>query len=129
MRTRLKPSICSGIPPEISVSDMLIRSRLQPAWEWQAIFKWDKNIILRVGWYDTVYFMQFREIFLGDLHCRYSAKFGFDPRDAKMTHFRYTDTGDLELVRDLSERERHAESIKHQVEFLRVFRDGSVETT
>jgi hypothetical protein len=77
----------------------------------------------------TVYFVQFKDIFLGDLHCRYSAKFGFDPKDAKITHFRYTDTGDPEEVTELNDNERYAESIKNQVEFLRIFRDGAIEKT
>ncbi len=114
---------------EISVSDMMIRSRLQPAWTWDAPVKDGLKIVLHVGWYDTVYFMQFKDIFLGEMHCRYSAKFGFNPKDAKLTHFRYTDTGDLEEIKDLNEKERHADSIKTKVEFLRVFRDGSVERT
>lgn len=114
---------------EISVSDMLIRTRVQPAWTWESPTKFERSIILHVAWYDTVYFMQFKDIFLGDLHCRYSAKFGFDPKDAKITHFRYTATGDLEEVHELSESERHADSIKDQVEFLRIFRDGTVEKT
>ncbi|MBZ0256008.1 hypothetical protein K8I31_08100 [bacterium] len=114
---------------EIAASDMMIRSRIQPAWDWKLIFRDKKNVILHVGWYDTVYFMQFKDIFLGDLHCRYSAKFGFNPKDAKMTHFRYTDTGDLEELTQLNEKEKYAESIKSQVEFLRVFRDGTTERT
>src|ERR1051325_5898440 len=83
---------------EISVSDLLIRSRLQPSWDWQAPARANLNVLLHVGWYDTVYFMQFKDIFLGEMHCRYSAKFGFDPRAARLTHFRYTDTGELEEV-------------------------------
>lgn len=113
----------------ISVSDMLIRSRVQPAWTWEAPIRDGLNMILHVAWFDTVYFMQFKEVFLGEMHCRYSAKFGFDPREAKQVHFRYTDTGDLEEVRELNDRERYAESIKDKVEFLRVFRDGVTETT
>ena len=114
---------------EISVSDMLIRSRLQPAWDWQAPMKNDLNVVLHVGWYDTVYFMQFKDIFLGDLHCRYSAKFGFDPREAKITQYRYSDSGDLEEINELNDRERYADSIKNEVEFIRVFRDGTTEST
>ena len=114
---------------EISVSDMMIRSRLQPMWDWQAPKKHGLNVMLHVGWYDTVYFIQFKDIFFGDLHCRYSAKFGFDPKKAKVTHFRYTDAGDLDEVKQLNEKEKHAESIKDKVEFLRVFRDGTVERT
>lgn len=114
---------------EISVSDMLIRTRVQPAWTWEAPISFERNVILHVAWYDVVYFMQFKDIFLGDLHCRYSAKFGFNPQDAKITHFRYTATGDLEELQELSESERYADSIKDQVEFLRVFRDGTVEKT
>lgn len=114
---------------EISVSDMMIRTRVQPAWDWQLIYRLERTVILHVGWYDTVYFMQFKDIFLGDLHCRYSAKFGLDPKQAKMTHFRYSDSGDLEEFVQLNENEAHAESIKGQVEFLRVFRDGTTEST
>lgn len=114
---------------EISVSDMMIRSRVQPAWDWQAPIKTMRNVILHVGWYDTVYFMQFKDVFLGELHCRYSAKFCFDPHDAKMTHFRYDSRGQLEEVHDFNEREAHADSIKDKVEFLRVFRDGRIERT
>lgn len=114
---------------EISVSDMLIRSRIQPAWTWCAPARFERNVVLHVSWFDTVYFMQFKDIFLGDLHCRYSARFGFDPKDAKITHFRYTDTGNLEEVKELNESERYAESIKHQVQFLRLFRDGAIEKT
>jgi hypothetical protein len=113
----------------IGASDLMIRSRIQPAWDWQMATVDGLRVMLHVGWYDTVYFMQFKDVFLGSLHCRYSAKFGFDPREAEMTHFRYTDSGDLEEVTDLNEKECHADSIKDQVEFLRVFRDGSVETT
>lgn len=113
----------------ISVSDMLIRSRVQPPWDWKTLLGDALNMILHVGWYDTVYFMQFKGIFLGDMHCRYSAKFGFDPRDARLTHFRYTDSGDLEEITAFNEKERHADSIKDKVEFLRVFRDGTVEHT
>lgn len=87
------------------------------------------NIVLHVAWFDTVYFMQFKDIFLGDMHCRYSAKFGFDPKDAQITHFRYDEKGDLEEVTALNKQEEHADSIKDKVEFLRVFRDGSIETT
>lgn len=114
---------------EISVSDMLIRSRVQPAWNWSMPAKFDKNIVLHVTWFDTVYFMQFKDIFLGDLHCRYSAKFGFNPKDAKITQYRYTESGDLEEIRELNQAEKYADSIKGQVEFLRVFRDGTVEKT
>lgn len=113
----------------ISVSDMLIRSRVQPHWDWQSPISLNNHVILHVGWYDTVYFMQFKDVFLGEMHCRYSAKFGFDPKDAKVTHFRYTDSGNLEEVTELNEREQYANSIKDQVEFLRVFRDGTAETT
>lgn len=114
---------------EISISDMMIRSRVQPAWTWCAPIKFKRNVILHVSWFDTVYFMQFKDVFLGDLHCRYSARFGFDPKEAKITHFRYTDTGDLEKLGKLNDNERYADSIKDQVEFLRVFRDGTVEKT
>lgn len=114
---------------EISVSDMLIRTRLQPAWTWMAPSTFDRSVLLHVGWFDTVYFMQFKDIFLGKLHCRYSAKFGFDPKDARITHFRYTATGDLEEIADWTEQERYADSIKEQVEFVRVFRDGTTEST
>lgn len=113
---------------EISASDMLIRSRVQPAWSWEAPVCNKHNVVLHVAWFDTVYFMQFKDVFLGDHHCRYSARFGFDPKDAKITHFRYTDSGDLDELLDLNERERKAESIKDSVEFLRVFRDGTVES-
>ncbi|MBC3933769.1 hypothetical protein H8K47_00220 [Undibacterium sp. CY7W] len=81
------------------------------------------------SWYDTVYFMQFKDVFLGDLHCRYSAKFGFNPKDAKITHFRYTPSGELEELTSLSNAEIYADSIKHQVEFMRIFRDGTMEKT
>lgn len=114
---------------EISLSDMLIRSRLQPAWSWEAPMKFKQKVILHVAWFDTVYFMQFKDIFLGDMHCRYSAKFGFDPKEAKITHFRYTDSGELEELKKLNEAEKSAESIKSKVEFIRVFRDGHQETT
>lgn len=114
---------------EISVSDTLIRSRVQPSWAWELPTRNGLSVMLHVSWFDTVYFMQFKDIFLGDLHCRYSAKFGFDPKDAKITHFRYTDEGDLEEINGLSEREAQADSIKHEVEFLRVFRDGTTEST
>lgn len=114
---------------EINLSDMLIRSRVQPAWDWNAPSVTDKKVILHVAWYDTVYFMQFKDIFLGDLHCRYSAKFGFDPNDATITHFRYTEAGDLEEMTALDDREQHAASIKDQVRFLRIFRDGVIERT
>jgi hypothetical protein len=73
--------------------------------------------------------LQFKDVFLGDLHCRYSAKFGFDPKDAKITHFRYDERGHLDMIKSLNENERKADAMKDQVEFLRVFRDGSVETT
>jgi hypothetical protein len=115
---------------EINTSDMMIRLRVQPAWDWQAIIRnGHDDVVLHVGWYDTVYFLQFKDIFLGDLHCRYSAKFGFDPKDAKITHFRYDDRGHLDMIESLNENERKADAMKDQVEFLRVFRDGSVETT
>lgn len=114
---------------EISVSDMLIRTRLQPAWDWQSPIRNAMSVILHVGWYDTVYYLQFKDIFLGQLHCRYSAKFGFDPRDARITHFRYNESGHLEEVERLNAAEEHANSIKDKVEFLRIFRDGAVETT
>lgn len=114
---------------EISVSDMLIRTRVQPMWDWKMPFTIGRLVVLHVGWYDTVYFMQFKDVFLGDLHCRYSAKFGFNPKDAKITHFRYDDHGDIEEIAALNDQERHADSIKDKVEFLRVFRDGSTETT
>lgn len=113
----------------ISVSDQLIRTRVQPAWDWNALLVGDRTVILHVTWYDTVYFMQFKDVFLGELHCRYSAKFGFEPKDAKITHFRYTDSGDLEEIVEYDEREQHAESVKDQVRFLRVFRDGGIERT
>jgi hypothetical protein len=114
---------------EISVSDMMIRLRVQPGWDWKCPMKNGLNVMLHVGWYDTVYFMQFKDVFFGDLHCRYSAKFGFNPRQAKVTHFRYTDTGDLEELKEFNEKEKYAESIKDKVEFLRVFRDGTTELT
>ncbi|HDL7749360.1 TPA: hypothetical protein PXP51_001704 [Yersinia enterocolitica] len=114
---------------EISVSDMLIRTRVQPAWNWITPINLGNSVILHVGWFDTVYFMQFKDIFLGQLHCRYSAKFGFDPKDATITHYRYDDCGDLDLITDLNDAEKHANSIKDEVEFLRVFRDGTVEST
>lgn len=113
----------------ISVSDMLIRSRVQPAWEWNAPARSALSVLLHVSWYDTVYFMQFKDIFLGEMHCRYSAKFSFNPRDALMTHFRYNDSGDLEKVEPYNEAERHADSIKDKIEFLRVFRDKTTERT
>lgn len=113
----------------ISTSDMLIRSRVQPAWSWEAPAVSGKNVLLHVAWYDTVYFLQFRDIFLGTMHCRYSAKFSFDPHDATMTHYRYTDSGDLEEVTELNAAEKQADTIKDQVEFLRIFRDKTVETT
>lgn len=114
---------------EIAVSDMLIRSRIQPAWSWESPMAHGLSVLLHVAWYDTVYFLQFKDIFLGQLHCRYSAKFGFDPKDAKITHFRYNDTGDLEEFKTLNKFEKHADSIKDKVEFLRLFRDGTVEST
>ena len=114
---------------EISTSDMMIRSRIQPAWDWQSPMLNKLNVILHVGWYDTLYFMQFKDIFLGQMHCRYSAKFGFDPKDAKMTHFRYSDRGELEEINDWNEGEKYAESIKDKVEFMRIFRDGTSEST
>ncbi|MGM4924504.1 hypothetical protein AB8A31_16445 [Tardiphaga sp. 804_B3_N1_9] len=114
---------------EISVSDALIRTRIQPAWDWQAPIAYRTSVTLHVGWYDTVYFMTFKDIFLGQLHCRYSAKFGYDPREAKISHFRYDDHGDLELITSLSESEKYADLIKEKVEFIRRFRDGSSETT
>jgi len=114
---------------EISASDMMIRSRIQPAWDWQAIIMHDKKVVLHVGWYDTVYFLQFKDIFLGDLHCRYSAKFEYDPQQAKLTHFRYRDNWELEIFDKLNDHEKYADSIKDQVEFLRIFRDGSSEKT
>lgn len=114
---------------EISMSDMLIRTRVQPAWDWQNIAISGQKVILHVGWYDTVYFMQLKDIFLSDPHCRYSAKFGFDPHNAVITHFRYTASGDLEEMKEHNESERNADSIKGQVRFLRVFRDGTVEKT
>lgn len=114
---------------EISVSDQLIRSRVQPAWSWESPISYKNNVVLHVAWFDTVYFMQFKDVFLGDLHCRYSAKFNFDPNDAKISHFRYDMQGDLEPVVELNEQEKYADSIKDKVEFLRIFRDGSVEKT
>jgi hypothetical protein len=84
-------------------------------------------VILHVSWYDTVYFMQFKDIFETALQVH--SKVGFDPTDAKITHFRHTETGDLEEVKELNDSERYAESIKGQVEFLRVFRDGTIEKT
>ena len=114
---------------EIGASDMMIRARVQPAWDWQSPMLHDRHVVLHVGWYDTVYFMQFKDIFLGDLHCRYSAKFNFDPREAKITHFRYDAQGDLEEVGEFNAAEREADAIKEKVEFLRIFRDGSSETT
>lgn len=114
---------------EISVSDLLIRSRVQPAWDWQNVIKDGLEVILHVGWYDTVYFLKFKDIFLGEMHCRYSAKFNYNPKDAKITHFRYDDSGDLEVIVDLNEDEKYANSIKDEVEFIRVFRNGSTETT
>jgi hypothetical protein len=114
---------------EISLSDMLIRSRLQPGWSWEAPMKFKQKVILHVAWFDTVYFMQFKDIFLGDMHCRYSAKFGFDPKEAKITHFRYTDSGELDELKKLNDAEKYAESIKSKVEFIRVFRDGQQEST
>jgi hypothetical protein len=114
---------------EISASDMLIRSRVQPMWDWQGPASKKNGVVLHVGWYDPVYFMQFKDIFLSDLHCRYSAKFNFDPKDANITHFRYDEHGDIEEIVELNDSERHAESIKHKVEFLRIFRDGTQETT
>ena len=114
---------------EIEISDALIRSRIQPAWDWQGIIARERSVVLHVGWYDTVYFLQFKDVFLGDMHCRYSAKFGFDPNDAKITHFRYLQSGDLEDLSELNNLEKHAESIKSEVEFLRVFRNGKQEMT
>ena len=113
----------------ISTSDMLIRTRVQPAWTWEAPAIFDKNILLHVAWYDTVYFLQFKDIFLGKMHCRYSAKFSFDPHDATITHYRYTDSGELEEVVKLNKSEEYANSIKEKVEFLRIFRDKKVERT
>ena len=114
----------------ISVSDMLIRSRIQPPWDWECPQGGPNfHMVLHVGWYDTVYFMQFKDIFLGEMHCRYSAKFGFDPNDAKITHYRYDAQGNLEAMDELNEQEAYADSIKDKVEFLRIFRDGTVETT
>lgn len=114
---------------EISVSDLLIRSRVQPAWDWQIVAKDELDVILHVGWYDTVYFMKFKDIFLGEMHCRYSAKFDYNPREATITHFRYDDSGDLEIISELNESEKYADSVKDDVEFIRVFRDGSTEHT
>lgn len=114
---------------EISLSDMLIRSRLQPAWSWEAPMKFKQKVILHVAWFDTVYFMQFKDIFLGDMHCRYAAKFGFNPKEAKITHFRYTDSGELDELKKLNDSEKYADSIKGKVEFIRVFRDGQQEST
>ena len=114
---------------EISVSDSLIGTRVQPGWDWQMPMVFSKNVVLHVGWYDTVYFMQNKDIFLGDLHCRYSAEFNFDPKEASMAHYRYSDSGEIEELNDLNEIEVYADSIKGDVEFLRVFRDGVVETT
>lgn len=114
---------------EIAVSDALIRTRVQPSWDWQAPALHKRHVILHVGWYDTVYFMQNRDIFLGALHCRYSAKFQFDPKDANLTHFRYTATGEIEEISELNSEEKYAESIKDKVEFIRVFRDGTREKT
>ena len=48
---------------EISVSDALIRSRVQPAWDWKAPVSNEFSVILHVGWYDTVYFLQFKDVF------------------------------------------------------------------
>ncbi|EMD9404418.1 hypothetical protein DOX50_004189, partial [Cronobacter malonaticus] len=114
---------------EISVSDLLIRTRVQPAWTWEAPIKFNTTVILHVAWFDTVYFLQFKDIFLGNLHCRYSAKFGFDPKDANITHYRYDDHGNLEKIVNLNQNEISADAIKDKVEFLRVFRDGTQETT
>ena len=114
---------------EIAVSDQLIRSRVQPAWNWVMPVLKGLSVMLHVEWYDRVYFLQFKDVFLGDLHCRYSAKFQFDPRDAEITHFRYDDNGNLEEFDELTEEECYADSIKDEVEFLRVFRDGTTETT
>jgi hypothetical protein len=114
---------------EISASDLLIRSRIQPAWDWKGVIKNELKVVLHVGWYDTVYFLQFKDIFLGSMHCRYSAKFNYDPQDAKVEHFRYDDRGDLQHFSELNDAEKYADSIKDKVEFLRVFRDGTSETT
>jgi len=114
---------------EISVSDLLIRTRLQPAWDWQAPATMKLSVVLHVGWYDTVYFLKFKDIFLGQLHCRYSAKFGYDPREAKITHYRYTDEGETEILGELNEAELRADRIKDRVEFVRKFRDGAREST
>jgi hypothetical protein len=114
---------------EISVSDMMIRTRLQPAWDWDAPVTYKNSVILHVNWYDTVYFMQFKDIFLGEMHCRYSAKFGLKPKEAKLTHYRYNAKGMPEEIKEFNEAEKYADSIKDQVEFLRVFRDGKTERT
>jgi hypothetical protein len=114
---------------EISVSDLLIRLRVQPAWDWQSPAVRDLSVVLHVGWYDTVYFLKNRDIFLDSLHCRYSAKFNYDPREAQITHFRYLDDGTLDKVGDLTEFERQMDELKDKVEFVRVFRDGTQETT
>ena len=114
---------------EIAVSDLLIRMRVQAAWDWQSPTVHGLHVILHVGWYDTVYFLQNRDIFLGSLHCRYSAKFNYDPRDAAITHYRYTDTGDLDEVRELTDFERQMDDLKDKVEFIREFRDGTREKT
>ncbi len=114
---------------EISISDMLIRTRLQAAWDWSQLIRKKNTVILHVNWYDTVYFMQFKDIFLGEMHCRYSAKFGLIPKDAELTHYRYNDKGMPEDMLELNEKEKYALSIKDQVEFLRVFRDGKSEKT
>lgn len=114
---------------EIAVSDLLIRMRVQAAWDWQSPAVNGLHVILHVGWYDTVYFLQNRDIFLGSLHCRYSAKFNYDPREAVITHYRYTDTGDLDEVRELTDFERQMDKLTDKIEFIRVFRDGTRETT
>jgi len=87
------------------------------------------HVVLHVGWYDTVYFLKNRDIFLDTLHCRYSAKFNYDPRDALITHYRYLDDGDLDEIKELNEFERQMDDLKDKVEFIRVFRDGTRETT
>ena len=114
---------------EISVSDLLIRTRVQPAWDWQSPAVNRLHVVLHVGWYDTVYFLKNRDIFLDTLHCRYSAKFNYDPRDALITHYRYLDDGDLDEIKELNEFERQMDDLKDKVEFIRVFRDGTRETT
>jgi hypothetical protein len=105
-------------------SDELIRRRVEPHWEWNAMWVQATRVLFFVNWHDFAYFMKHKEIFLGKDHSRFALDFGLDTESISFVHWKIFRDGSLAEFDEskISDREREIVAQLDQIEFLREFK-------